>query len=112
MKKIDYLSMLFVRIDIGSRMNVIFALYFEQEFLIKMLPIPNAPYGATQMELLIADVLEQHHKFRFVVICWESTRFYSVHIVNYLSTCEKLGSFLHESLLSESQEGYQVQGIF
>lgn len=45
MKKIDYLSTLFVGIDVGSRMNVISALNFEQEFLIKMLPIPNAQYG-------------------------------------------------------------------
>lgn len=93
MKKIDYLSTLFVGIDIGSRTNVISALNFEQEFLIKMVPIPNAQYGAEQMEQMIADVLHQHHEFRFVIIGLESTGFYGVHIANYLSTCDKLAPF-------------------
>lgn len=49
MKKIDYLSTLFVGIDVGSRMIVISVLNFEQEFLSKMVPIPNAQFGAEQM---------------------------------------------------------------
>lgn len=68
MKKIDYLSTLFVGIDIGSRLNVISALNFEQDFLIRMVPIPNAQYGAEQMEQMIAQVLEQHHEFRSLII--------------------------------------------
>lgn len=93
MKKTDYLSTLFVGIDIGSRLNVISALNFEQEFLIRMLPVPNAQYGAEQMEQLIAQVLEQHHEFHSVIIGLESTGFYGVHIANYLSTCERLAPF-------------------
>lgn len=93
MKKIDYLSTLFVGIDIGSRTNVVSALNFEQEFLIKMVPVPNTQHGAGQMELMIADVLKQHHEFRFVVIGLESTGFYGVHIANYLSTCDMLAPF-------------------
>ncbi len=97
MKKIDYLSTLFVGIDIASRTNVVSALNFEQEFLIKMVSVPNAQYGAQQLELMTADVLEQHHEFRSVIIGLESTRFYGVHIANYLSTCEKLA--LHSIFL-------------
>jgi transposase len=93
MKKIDYLSTLFVGIDIGSRINVISALNFQQEFLIKMVAIPNAQYGAEEMESMIADVLVEHKEFKYVIIGLESTAFYGVHIANYLSTCEKLAPF-------------------
>lgn len=93
MKKIDYLSTLFVGIDIGSRINVISAINFQQEFLIKMTPLPNAHNGATQMEALVADVLAEHHEFKYVIIGLESTGFYGVHIANYLSTCERLAPF-------------------
>ena len=91
--KIDYLSTLFVGIDIGSRTNVISALNFDQDFLIKMIPVPNAQGGAEQMEEMIAQVLSQHHEFRAVIIGLESTGFYGVHIANYLSTSEKLAPF-------------------
>ena len=93
MKKIDYLSTLFVGIDIGSRINVVSAINFEQEFLIKMKPIPNARGGAEQLEQMIAEVLKQHHEFHFVIIGLESTGFYGIHIANYLSTCESLAPF-------------------
>lgn len=93
MKKIDYLSTLFVGIDIGSRTNVISALNFDQEYLIKMVPLPNVQYGAEQMEDLIAEVLLNHHEFKAVIIGLESTGLYGVHIANYLSTCEKLAPF-------------------
>ena len=59
--KIDYLSTLFVGIDIGSRTNVISALNFDQDFLIRMVPVANAQGGAEQMEEMVAQVLSQHH---------------------------------------------------
>ncbi len=95
MKKIniDYLSTLFVGIDIGSRTNVISALNFDQNFLIKMVPVANAQGGAEQMEEMVAQVLSQHHEFKAVIIGLESTGFYGVHIANYLSTSEKLAPF-------------------
>jgi len=91
--KIDYLSTLFVGIDIGSRTNVISALNFDQDFLIKMVPVANAQGGAEQMEEMVAEVLSQHHEFKTVIIGLESTGFYGVHIANYLSTSEKLAPF-------------------
>jgi transposase len=93
MKKIDYLSTLFIGIDIGSRINVVSAIDFNQEFFIRMKSIPNAQGGAEILEDMIADVLEKNHQFRYLIIGLESTGFYGVHIANYLSTCEKLAPF-------------------
>ena len=50
MKKTDYLSTLFVGIDIGSRTNVVSAIDFSQEYFIRMKAIPNAQGGAEQLE--------------------------------------------------------------
>ena len=93
MKKIDYLSTLFVGIDIGSRINVVSAINFHQEFFIKMKSIPNAQGGAELLEDMIADVLKLHNEFRYIIIGLESTGFYGIHIANYLSSCSKLAPF-------------------
>lgn len=50
--KINYLSTLFVEIDIGSRTNVISAINFDQDFLIRMVPVANAQ-GAEQMAEMV-----------------------------------------------------------
>lgn len=93
MKKTDYLSTLFVGIDIGSRTNVVSAIDFSQDYFIRMKSIPNAQGGAEQLESMIADVLEKNHQSQYLIIAMESTGFYGVHIANYLSTCEKLAAF-------------------
>ncbi|TCK90555.1 transposase IS116/IS110/IS902 family protein [Natranaerovirga hydrolytica] len=93
MKKIDYLSTLFVGIDIASRNNVVSAIDFHQEYFIKMKSVPNAQGGAELLEDMIADVLARHHQFRYVIIGLESTGFYGVHIANYLSSSSKLAPF-------------------
>lgn len=89
MKKIDYLSTLFVGIDIGSRENVVSAINFEQEFLIKMKSIPNTQSGAEQLEAMLVDILK-NNSYKATVIGLESTSFYGVHIANFLSASEKL----------------------
>ncbi len=43
---IDYLSTLFVGIDIASRIHVISALDFNEKFYIKMKPVENTREGA------------------------------------------------------------------
>ena len=93
MKKIDYLSTLFVGIDIGSRTNVVSAIDFNQDYFIKMKAVPNAQGGAELMESMIADVLEKNRQFKYLIIAMESTGFYGVHIANYLSACERLAVF-------------------
>lgn len=112
MKKTDYLSTLFVGIDIGSRLNVISALNFEQDFLIRMVPIPNAQYGAERMGQMIVEVLEQHHEFLSVIIGLESTGFYGVHIANYLSTCERLAPFGTKVYCLNPKEVAKYKGSF
>ena len=92
MKKIDYLSTLFVGIDIGARQNVVSAINFEQEFLIKMKPVPNTQSGADQLESMLVKILE-NGTFKTVIIGLESTSFYGVHIANFLSASEKLMAY-------------------
>ena len=89
MKKIDYLSTLFVGIDISARENVVSAINFEQDFLIKMKPVPNTQAGADELEAMILKVLE-NNSFKVTIIALESTSFYGVHIANFLSASEKL----------------------
>ena len=89
MKKIDYLSTLFVGIDISSRENVVSAINFEQEFLIKMKPVPNTQSGADQLQAMLVNILE-NNTFKTIIIGLESTSFYGVHIANFLSASEKL----------------------
>jgi len=92
-KKIDYLSTLFVGIDIGSRTNVVSAINFNQEYFIKWKPVPNAYGGAELLENMIADVLDKNHVFKYIIIGMESTGFYGIHIANYLSSSKKLAAF-------------------
>lgn len=89
MKKLDYLSTLFVGIDIGARQNLVSAINFDQEFLIKMEPVPNTQFGAEQLEYMLVKVLKKN-TFKTVIMCLESTSFYGVHIANFLSSSEQL----------------------
>ena len=92
-EKIDYLSTLFVGIDIASRIHVISALDFNQDFFIKMKPVQNTQEGAVLLESMIVDVLKENQKFKYVVIAMESTGFYGVHLANYLSASDLLAPF-------------------
>ena len=90
---IDYLSTLFVGIDIASRIHVISALDFNEKFYIKMKSVENTQEGAVLIEQMISDVLEHNHQFKYVVIGMESTGFYGVHLANYLSASDLLAPF-------------------
>lgn len=79
MKKIDYLSTLFVGIDISARENVVSAINFEQDFFIKMNSVPNTQSGAEQLQKMLLNVLESND-FKTTIIGLESTSFYGVHI--------------------------------
>ena len=92
-EKIDYLSTLFVGIDIASRIHVISALDFNQELFIKMKSVENTQEGAVLLEGLIVDVLTANHQFKYVVIGMESSGFYGVHLANFLSSSELLTPF-------------------
>ncbi|MGE1061259.1 IS110 family transposase [Megasphaera paucivorans] len=104
MKKIDYLSTLFVGIDIASRMNVVSAIDFNQDYFIKMKPAPNSQEGAEFLETMIVNVLGNNHQFKYVIIGMESTGFYGVHIANYLSASDTLAPFsLHVYCLNPKE---------
>ncbi len=93
MKNIDYLSTLFVGIDIASKLNVVSAIDFNQNYFIKMKSIPNKQGGAELLEEMIVQILNDNHKFKTVIIALESTGFYGVHIANYLSASTTLAPF-------------------
>ena len=82
-EKIDYLSTLFVGIDIASRIHVISALDFNQEYFIKMKPVENTQEGAILLEGMIADVLKEI--FSSNTLYRMEQPFYGVHLANYLS---------------------------
>ena len=63
-EKIDYLSTLFVGIDIASRIHVLSALDFNQDFFIKMKPVQNTQEGAALLEGMIVDVLKENHLYQ------------------------------------------------
>ena len=90
---IDYLSTLFVGIDIAARTHVVSALDFNQEFFIKKKSVPNTQQGAQLLENMVADVLAENHQFKYVVISMESTGFYGVHLANFLSSSDLLAPF-------------------
>ena len=93
MKKIDYLSTLFVGIDIASRTNVASAINFDQEYLIKWKAFPNTQTGTEDLAKEIASALSNHTELKSVIIAMESTSFYGVHAANYLSSCDLLLPF-------------------
>lgn len=93
MKNIDYLSTLFVGIDIAARTNVVSAIDFNQNYLIKWKSVPNTQTGTDEMVELIVSALSDHTELKYVIIAMESTGFYGVHTANFLSTCKELLPF-------------------
>lgn len=88
MKKIDFLSTLFVGIDVSSKTNVICAIDFECNKLLNMSVANNHP-GAIELVQALINTMSKR-KFAQVVIALESTSSYSCHIATFLSSDEKL----------------------
>jgi hypothetical protein len=75
MKKLDYLSTLFVGIDIGARQNVVSTINFEQEFLIKMKPVPNTQFGADQFETMLVNAFPNNDAIaKYAGIVWKENQ--------------------------------------
>lgn len=89
MLKIDYMSTLFVGIDVSSKSNVVYAMDFYKSKLIQASFANNHP-GADALVDLVVSCLEQHPELNTVVAALESTSVYSIHIANYLASCEQL----------------------
>ncbi|MDR1754104.1 MAG: IS110 family transposase, partial [Eubacterium sp.] len=92
MKKADLLSTLFVGIDISSRENVVCAIDFEAQKLLRFSVANNHP-GAVLMAEKLQAFLTGNKDINKLIVALESTSFYGIHIANYLSSCELLMPF-------------------
>lgn len=92
MLKINFMSTLFVGIDVSSKSNVVYAMDFYKNKYIQSSFSNNQP-GADELSVLIKHCIVAHPDLNTIVIAMESTSVYSIHIANHLSTCEILLSF-------------------
>lgn len=88
MKKLDFLSTLFVGIDVSAKSNVVCALDFNANKLLEFTVSNNQP-GAIELSLKIRTLMSGS-KYKAVVFALESTSFYGIHIANFLSSDEGL----------------------
>ena len=89
MLKINYLSTLFVGIDVSSKSNAVYAMDFEENKYFSSSFGNNQP-GADKLVTMIAECMQKHKNLDTILIVLESTSVYSVHISNFLSTSEVL----------------------
>jgi len=89
MLKINYMSTLFVGIDVSSKSNVVYAMDFEENKYIASSFGNNQP-DADELAGMIAGCMQDHKNLDTIIVALESASVYSVHIANFLSTCETL----------------------
>lgn len=89
MIKINYMSTLFVGIDVSSKSNAVYAMDFDENKLITSSFRNNQP-GADELAQMISACMIQHPNLDTIVIALESTSVYSIHIANFLSASEVL----------------------
>ncbi len=89
MSKINYMSTLFVGIDVSSKSNAVYAMDFDENKYIASSFNNNQP-GAIKLVTEIAECMRTHKNLDTVLIVLESTSVYSIHISNFLSTSEIL----------------------
>ena len=89
MLKINYMSTLFVGIDVSSKSNSVYAMDFEENRYISSSFGNNQP-GADELADMIAACMQKHKNLDTLLIVLESTSVYSVHISNFLSASEAL----------------------
>lgn len=83
------MSTLFVGIDVSSKSNLVYAMDFYKNMLLQASFSNNQP-SAVQLAQLIADCMQRHPDLNTVVVALESTSVYSIHIANFLASCELL----------------------
>ena len=89
MFKINYLSTLFVGIDVSSKSNVVYAMDFDENKYIDASFGNNQP-GADELTRKIVICMQKHPHLNTIVVALESTSVYSIHIANFLASCELL----------------------
>ena len=92
MLKINYMSTLFVGIDVSSKSNMVYAMDFDENKYISSAFGNNQP-GADELAGMIAQCMKEHKDLASIIIVLEATSVYSVHIANFLSTSEILMPF-------------------
>lgn len=83
------MSTLFVGIDVSSKSNAVYAMDFEENKYISSSFGNNQP-GADKLADTIAQCMHKHKNLDTLLLVLEATSVYSVHIANFLSTCEVL----------------------
>ncbi len=92
MLKINFMSSLFVGIDVSSRSKEVIAMDFHYtKFLSKS--FDNNRPGAELLAERLGSIFSENTQFDTLVIALESTSVYSIHIANFLSTYETLLKF-------------------
>ena len=89
MIKINYMSTLFVGIDVSSKSNVVYAMDFDENKYINASFGNNQP-GADELAGKIAACMQKHPHINTIIVALESTSVYSIHIANFLASCELL----------------------
>ena len=110
-KKTDYLSTLFVGIDVSSKINTVCAIDFGSNHLLNV-SVPNNQPGSEKLVEALLGVLSSNNSnrnnnndkdsngggiegggFKKVIIALEATSFYSTHIATYLSDHPQLKAY-------------------
>ena len=89
MIKINYMSTLFVGIDVSSKSNAVYAMDFDENKYIDAFFGNNQP-GADELAGKIAGCMQKHPHLNTIIVALESTSVYSIHIANFLASCELL----------------------
>ena len=89
MIKINYMSTLFVGINVSSKSNVVYAMDFDENKYIDASFGTNQP-GADELARKIAACMQKHPHLNTIIVALESTSVYSIHIANFLASCELL----------------------
>jgi len=86
------LSTLFVGIDVGSKINAVCAIDFDQTRHLEFSVNNNQP-GATELVNRLKDFLVDYKQLSSIIIALESTSCYSAHIATFLSSSAELMPF-------------------
>ena len=89
MLKINYMSTLFVGIDVSPKISTAYAMDFEENKYISSSFGSNQP-DADKLVNIIAECMQKHKNLDTLLIVPESTSVYSVHISNFLSASKVL----------------------
>lgn len=93
MFKINYMSTLFVGIDVSPKSNTVYAMDFDENMYFSSSFGNNQP-GAEKLVNMISDCMQNHKNLDTVLIVLESTSVYSIHISSFLPFPDKLPDIL------------------